>query len=57
MTILDFNDNNPVLSEDNYEIVLMEDTEVPTIFNIFSYEDKDSGNNGIATYMIDNTGE
>ena len=57
MSILDYNDNNPVLSEESYSLVLDEDTSIKTIFDVFSYSDKDSGNNAVATYKLGNTSE
>ena len=53
VTILDYNDNSPVLSAKSYSLTIEEDTDVGETFDIFDYEDEDSGNNAVVTYSID----
>ncbi len=52
MSILDFNDNPPVLSEEVYSLVIEEDEDIKSTYDIFSYTDADSGSNALVSYSI-----
>ena len=57
MSILDVNDNAPVLSDNVYDLIIEEDEAVGSIIDIsISYSDADSGSNAMSTYSI-NTGK
>lgn len=56
ITVSDVNDNPPVLSDDEYTLMLSESTPVFSPVNLLiSYTDADSGNNGRVTYSLDDT--
>lgn len=55
ITVVDYNDNSPMLSADAYSLEINEDTAKFSTFDIFMYDDEDSGSNAVATYSIINT--